>query len=253
LQTHLVEIVADSDETEESWADWATRHVKDNGWKAAGAAVVVAPIIPAGIGAVAVGAGLVSGVQNGIAWLRGSDSIQKIELSRSTTLHDEHGQPVQLGHIYAVHPDEARATLLIAAPDFHSTMVGEQIADLVSFIRSAVRAESIFIEVESEASGSAGGSFWSRFTLKGEAGVAKHHSVELDYVEPDIVPMAADPFWLRMFPEIAAAFQGAKRGAIKRSVSVDTTFGLSASLAEQAGIDGRWLGKQKFNIRAKFA
>ncbi len=47
--------------------------------------------------------------------------------------------------------------------------------------------------------------------------------------------------------------EGAKKGPVKRSVSVDTTFGLSASLAEQAGIDASWLGKHSFNVQASFA
>lgn len=252
VQTQLIEIVADVTVSEESWADWATRNVKENGWKVAGAAVVAAPVIPVGVGAIAVGAGLVSGVQNGFAWLRGSDTIEKIEFSKSTSLHDEHGLPVQPNQIYAIHPDETRANLVIVASEFHNVIVSEQIADLVCFIRGAVRAASINIEVESERNGKISSSFFSRFSLNAEGGVAKHHSVELKYDEPEIVAPTEQPFWLCLFPEIVAAFRGAKRGSVKRSVSVDTTFGLNTSLAEQAGIDLNWLGKQKFVVEARF-
>lgn len=252
MQTRLIEIIPDVVETQEGWGDWATRNVKENGWKAAGAAVVVSPILPVGIGAVAVGAGLVSGVQNGVAWLRGTDTVEKLEYSKAQALRDEQGLPVQVSRTYAFHPDEARLNLVVSASEFHNLIIGEQIADLVSFIRSSVRAESIDIEVEAEKAGKAAGGFLSHFTFKAEGGVAKHHSVQLRYDDPEIIAAEERPFWLRLFPEITAAFKGAQKGCVKRSVSVDTSFGLSASGAKQAGIDLSWLGKQKFNIEAKF-
>lgn len=254
MQTHLIKIVPDPEPSseEENWTDWATRNVKENGWKAAGAALIAAPIIPAGIGAVAVGAGLVSGVQNGIAWLRRTDSIQKIELSTAISLHDGQNKPLQVDQVYAVHPDETRPNLVIVASEFHNVIVGEQIADLVNFIRSSVRANSIKIDVESERQGSASGGFLSRFSFKAEASSRKHHSVDLEYDDPSIVPSSAKLFWLHLFPEVIAAFQGAQRGSVRRSVSIDTTFGVSAALAKHAGIDTSWLGRQRFEVAAKF-
>ena len=252
MQTHLVEIVPDPTSAEESWADWATRNVKENGWKAASAAVVAAPIIPVGVGAIAVGAGLVSGVQNGVAWLRGSDTIQKIEFSKARELLSEQGLPVRLNQVYAVHPDEARSNLIILASEFHNVIIAEQIADLVGFIRNAVRAVSINIEVESERNASVNLGFLSRFSFKAAEGIAKHHSVELRYDDPELVQLPSQPYWLRLFPEIIAAFRGAKRGSVKRTVSVDTTFGITASNAKQAGIDLSWLGKQRFNVSVSF-
>ena len=251
MQTRLVEIIPDIEVAEENWTDWATRNVKENGWKAAGVAVVAAPIIPAGVGAMAVGAGLVSGIQNGITWLRGTDTIAKIEVSKASGLRDAQGLPVQAHQIYAIHPDDARANLVVVASEFHDLIVREQIADLVAFIRSAVRALSIKISVESEKKGSASGLF-SRFSLKADGGVVKHHSVELEYEEPEVVNIVDQPFWLCQFPEIVAAFKGAQRGTMKRNLSVDTTFGFTSSLAEQAGIDLIWLGKQRFVVEVKF-
>jgi hypothetical protein len=252
VQTHLVSIVPDIVVAEETWTDWATRNVKENGWKAAGAAVVAAPIIPAAVGTIAVGAGLVSGVQNGFAWLRGADTIEKLEYSKAGGLRDEHGLPVQVNVTYAVHPDVAKPNSVVVASEFHHVIVREQIADLVAFIRSAVRAVAIRIEVESEGSGKAEGSFFSRFSLKADGAVTKRHSIELEYDDPRKVEATERPYWLRLFPEIVAAFNNAERGTIKRSVSVDTTFGLSASLAKQAGIDLSWLGRQRFDVEAKF-
>jgi hypothetical protein len=253
MQTHLVEIIEDVTVAEESWASWATRNVKENGWKVAGAAVIVSPIIPVGVGAVAVGAGLVSGVQNGVAWWRGSDAIEKREVSNAAALQDERGLPVQIAQIYAIHPDDSRPNLAIIASEFHNVIVSEQIADLVSFIRGAVRALSIHIEVESEGSGKIGGGLLSRFSVTAEGGVTKHHSVELRYDDPEVVVCAEQPFWLCLFPEIVAAFRGAQKGSIKRIVSVDTTFGLNATVAEKAGIDTSWLGRQRFIVEASFA
>ncbi len=254
MQTHLIEIVADVavTEPEENWGDWAYRNVKENGWKAAGAAIIAAPIVPTAVGATLVGAGLVSGVQNGVAWLRGSDTIEKVELGKAGALHDEQGQSVQVEKTYAVHPDEARSNLVILASEFYNVIVAEQIADLVAFIRGAVRAESIKIEVVSEKAGEGGFLSNLGFGVKAKGGVTKQHSVELHYDEPEVVPLAEPPFWLRLFPEIKASVRAAQKGTMKRSMSVDTTFGMTASTAKQAGIDVSWLGRQRFDIEAKF-
>lgn len=252
MQTRLIEIIPDVVEAEEGWADWATRNLKENNWKAAGAAFAIRPIIPVGVGAVAVGAGLVSGVQNGVARLRGTDAVEKLEYSKAEALRDEQGLPVQLNRTYAFHPDETRLNYVISASELHDLVVSEQIADLVSFIRSSVRAVSIEISVESERSGKAVGGFLSLLKIKAEGGVAKHYSVRLRYSDPEVITSEERPFWLRLFPEIVAAFKDARKGCIKRTVSVDTSFGLSASVAKRAGIDLGWLGKQKFNIEAKF-
>lgn len=254
MQTRLIQIISDTQpgEEEEGWAEWATRGVKENGWKVAGAAIIATPVLPAAMGSIAVGAGLVSGVQNGVAWLNGSDEIRKIPLSEAKELRDEHDLPLQVDEYYALHPDESRQNVVILASDFHNVIVGEQIADLVTFIRGSVCAREIRIEVESERSGKLGGSFLSRFSLKAGGGVTKHHSVELSYDDPEVVPMHSEPYWLHLFPEIITAFRGAKKGSIKRSVSVDTTFGLKSSVASKAGIDGDWLGRQKFIVHAQF-
>ena len=126
MQTHLIEIVPDVASVEESWGDWAARTAKENPWKTAGLATGAAAFAP--VGAALVGAGL------GIQWLRGSDKIEQVEVSKAAILHDEQGLPVQAGQSYAVHPDESRSNLVILASEFYNVIIAEQIADLVAFI-----------------------------------------------------------------------------------------------------------------------
>lgn len=144
---------------------------------------------------------------------------------------------------------------VIPASSFHNQIVGEQIAHLVAFIRGTVAAREIKISVFSESGASVavtGRAQRSDLNIEAHAGSARHHSVELRYEQAEIVPSDSVPFWMKSFPEVVAAFHAASKGSVTRSVSIDTSFGLSASLAKSAGIDTNWLGRQRFDIEIKF-
>ena len=256
MQTQLVKIVPDA----VSWSDWAWEGVKENPGKTVGLSLVAVSLLPLEAGVAATGAviGGIAGLAVGAvgSFFRSSETIPEMELKDSSNLSDVYGAPISHGKVYAYHPDLSRKGVVISADAFHSTIVSEQIADLAAFIRSKVRAETIDIAVFAE-SGVAVAVDTAlpsdTLGIKAHAGSARHHSLELRYDEPELVPLRRNPFWLQSFPEIGTAFEDARKGKVKRSVSVDTTFGLSASLAKVAGIDANWLGKQRFEVEATFA
>lgn len=255
MQTRLVKIVPDN----VGWLEKSWNLAKKHPGKAAGVVVATPFLIPLeavlATGGLLVGGttALVVGAAKELFFV--PEQIEKIESSKASNLLDREGTPVTANRIYARHPNIARSNVVIPSEIFHSSMIAEQIADLVGYIRSVVAARRISISVYSESgaalkaesvvqSGKAG--------IKGHVGSVRHHSVDLKYDHPIIVPVSTSLFWLRSFPEIEAAFNGARSGRIERNVSVDTTFGLSASLAKVAGIDMSWLGKQRFEIEAEF-
>ena len=187
-------------------------------------------------------------------WL-GDEKIKQFQIEDALALRDPDGDAPETNRIYALNPDRSRETLIIPAALFHGQIIGEQIAHLVAFIRSTVAAQEIKIIVSSENGATVavtGPVQADDLNIKAHAGSARHHSVELRYDEPEIVPSNGLPFWIKAFPEVVAAFHGATKGSVNRSVVVDTSFGLSASLAKSAGIDTNWLGRQRFAIDVKF-
>jgi len=250
MQTRLIEIVPDS----ESWPAWGSRIVKQHPLKTVAVAVATPIVAIAAIPTAATLAGTAVVSVLGDLWL-GEDRIKRVDAKNALVLHDPEGDAPEANRIYAFHPDRSRANLVIPAASFHSQIVGEQIADLVAFIRSTVAAREIRISVYSENGASvavSGSPQVEDLEIKAHANSSRHHSVDARYDMPEIIPISDLPFWMKSFPEMVAAFHGASKGSVARSVLVDTSFGLSASLAKSAGIDVNWLGRQRFDVEAKF-
>ncbi|MFC3672784.1 hypothetical protein [Novosphingobium pokkalii] len=250
MQTRLIEVVPDM----ESWPAWGARLIRKNPAKtialASATPIVAVAAIPTA--ATLTGVAVVSVIAD--LWLS-DEKIKRVQIKDALALRDPNGDAPETNRIYAFHPDRSRETLVIQAASFHSQIIGEQIAHLVAFIRSTVAAREIKISVFSEngATVAVTGPVQAEdLNIKAHAGSARHHSVELRYDEPEIVPSNGLPFWMKAFPEVVAAFYGATKGSVNRSVLIDTSFGLSASLAKSAGIDTNWLGRQRFAIDAKF-
>lgn len=250
VHTRLIEVTPD----QESWAAWGTRLVRTNPGKTV-AAVVATPIVAAATIPTAATLGTVA-VASIVADLYfGGKQIKQVPVRDVAVLRDPDGEVPTVNEIYAFHPDRSRERLVIPASTFHNLIIGEQIADLVAYIRSTVRAKEIRIGVYSENGAKMAVSAplkASDLEIQAHAGSTRHHSVELRYEDPKVIAIEGMPFWMGAFPEVVAAFRGATRGSVTRSVSVDTSFGLTASLAKAAGMDANWLGRQRFEIEASF-
>lgn len=250
MHTRLIEVIPDR----EGWVAWGTRLVRTNPAKAA-AAIAATPIVAVAAIPTAATLGTVA-VASVVADLYlGDKQIKQVPVKEVAALRDPDGEIPGVNEIYAFHPDRSRERLVIPASTFHSVIISEQIADLVAYIRATVAAKEIRIGVYSENGAKMAVSAPVKandLEIQAHAGSTRHHSVELRYEEPEVIAIEGIPFWMRAFPEVVAAFQGATRGSVTRSVSVDTSFGLSASLAKAAGMDANWLGRQRFEIEARF-
>lgn len=250
MYTRLIEVRPD----QESWAAWGTRLVRTNRVKTV-AAVVATPIVAVAAIPTAATLGTVA-VASVLADLYlGDKQIKQVPVRDVAVLRDPDGEIPNVNEIYAFHPDRSRERLVIPASTFHSLIIGEQIADLVAYIRATVAAKEIRIGVYSENGAKMAVSApvkASDLEIQAHAGSTRHHSVELRYEDPEVVAINGTPFWMRAFPEVVASFHGATRGSVTRSVSVDTSFGLTASLAKAAGMDANWPGRQRFEIEATF-
>lgn len=167
------------------------------------------------------------------------------------------GEVVQQGAIYARHPKPSKQDLLIPAKRLHQVVVNEQIADLVSYLRSTVRVSRLDIYIKSDRglNVSANGvlkavPFRSRITGRQRDETAFHQTFDRPG-RP--LSNTANYVWLDDFPHIQAAAQNARHGSMKVAQAFDFSFGIEADAARLAGIKAEWLSTYTFQIDADFA
>ena len=255
MRTKLVKIVPDT----VGWGEWLWDKAKNNPGRAAGLVVAASFAIPLEA-TVLFGGALIGGITaltvGAVSeFVTSPDQFEKLPLKEAYALRDIEGVPISVNQMYARHPNLDYNNVVLLAENFHSRVIAEQIADLISYIRSVVAAKYINIAVYAESGAhldATGLTKVGNVSVQGHSGTARHHSAENSYAQQIIVPATRSLFWMRNFPEVQAALIGSKEGSFTRSVKVDTTFGLSASLAKVAGIDINWLGKQRFVIRVDY-
>ncbi len=239
--------------------DKALRLVKERPYLAVAAvplAVAKAgPVIATSVAAAA--AGVVAGGE----WrfrrrpLDGVATISKSELKFYRAVGGDH---LREGVVYARHPKVGRRDLLIPAKQFHRHVVNEQIADLVTYLRSTVRITSLKIYIRSES----GFTVRADGSLKGipltsrlMGGKVEETAFEQTFERPARMTSldAARYVWLADFPHIQAAAQNARHGTMRFGQTFDYSFGLDIGVAKAAGIRTDWLSTYTFEIHAAFA
>ena len=252
MKTQLVRIVQDK----EGWIDWAVRQVKENPGKSAAAAAVGAPFLafelPVALasGAAIAGGGLVWD------WWTGSDRIEQIPLSKAIALQDRDGHALKVDQIYAHHPlRRTFPSTVIAADQFHSQMISDQMADIARFLKAHVLLKELRITVSSANGAKLDGTATSGakdLGIRAHMNSSLHHELFQVEENPVIVPYEFEPYWMTEFPEIRAAVAHSSKGSMTRTIGIDTSFGLTASVAQQAGINADWLSKQLFKVEATY-
>lgn len=254
MQTRLIEIVAARAEPG-SVATWRERIRVNPKVGLAGAAVGLA-LLP--VGAVSAAGAAIAGGAAGMFLSRraGVRQITQVTEQEARRFRDQRDQRLVTGSIYAAHPMLRKQNSFITAPDFNDHVLSEQMARIVTFLRSRVPLRSLVIDVVSEETGKIYGAVPTsagKAKVSMEAGTSRAHSLELELNDPVIQPLPRDElFWMRLFPEIVSGVEGATGGRLVRTCRVNTSFGLSLDLAKTAGIGADWLKNRMFQISATF-
>lgn len=252
MQTQLLKIVQD----EEGWGEWLQRIVKENPGTSIAALLAGAPLL-AVEAPIAVASGVaIAGAGMLFDWWNGSDHIEQVPQSKAATLRDIDNHVLQVDRIYARHPlRKAFPTTVVAAEKFHSYMISDQMADIAKFLKAHVRLRTLRITVSAVNGAKLDGSVTRSgqdVGVKAHLNSEVHHELVKHEENPVIVPYETEPYWMGEFPEIRAAIEHSSKGSITRKIGMDTRFGLTASVAAQAGIDANWLSRQLFCIEATY-
>ena len=252
VETKLLRVVQDK----EGWGEWAWRLISENPGKAIVAAPVVAGFAILDAPVALAGGAVVGGLGAAYDWWTGTDRIDEMPASKALTLQDENGAALEVSKVYARHPlRKTYPTTVISADKFHGQMVSEQMADIARFIKGHVPVRTLRITVSSSNGAKLDGSVTSSAKeagIKGHFNAVVHHELFQVEQNPVVTPYDEEPYWIQQFPELRAAMFNASKGVTVRTIESDTSFGLSASVAQQAGINADWLSKQLFRIEATY-
>ena len=182
--------------------------------------------------------------------------FEQLPVSQALMLRDRDGDAVEIDRIYARHPlRKAFPVTVVAAETFHSHMISDQMADIARFLKAHVLLRDLRITVSSATGAKLDGTVTKAgqdFGIKAHLNSSLHHELVQHEENPVIVPYSCEPYWIENFPEIRAAIAHSSKGSMTRTIGMNTTFGLTASVAEQAGIDADWLSMQLFRIEATY-
>ncbi len=156
---------------------------------------------------------------------------------------------------YIRHPKKIKTDILIPASEFHSYIMREQLADIVSYIRANLRVTALDIEItrKNGASVSTKGVF-DGIQLEGKATLNKSRAnkVTIQCDQPlKVSEKRQNYIWMDEFPHIVAMLDEADEGTFTVSESYDLSFGLGLDLAEQIGVDLEWNDNFTFNFMVK--
>ena len=252
MQTQLVKIVSD----QEGWVEWCSRQIRENPGKSAAVALFAVPFIAAEVPVALASGMLIAGGGLAYDWSTGSDRIEQIPMSKAVALRDRDDNPPEIDRIYARHPlRKIFPNTVLAADRFHSHMIADQMADIACFLRAHVLLRKLRITVSSANGAKLDGAVTNgtkNLGIKAHFNSVVHHELILHESHPVLVPYEIEPYWIDQFPEIKASIQQSNKGSITRTIGMDNTYGLTASVAAQAGINIDWLSKQLFRIEASY-
>lgn len=156
---------------------------------------------------------------------------------------------------YIRHPKKIRTDILIPASEFHSYIIREQLADIISYIRANLKITALDIEItrKNGVSVSTNGVF-DGIQLEGKATLKKSSSnkVTIQCEQPlKVSEKKQNYIWMDEFPHIIAMIDEANEGTFTVSESYDLSFGLGLDLAERIGVNLEWSGNFTFNFMVK--
>jgi hypothetical protein len=249
---------AQKEDGDDSRSSRILRRVRERPYVAAAAA----PIALVGAGPLVLGSATAAAVAfiAGGEWRhqrRSNTGIVIIDPAEAARFRALGGDVLREGPVYARHPKPSKRDLLIPAKRFHQHIVNEQIADLVTYLRSTVHVSVLEIRIRSEKGVTVGSngilkSIPLTARLTGKASDETAFSQSFNRPSRLTAPLA-DGDWLADFPHIVAAAEKARHGFMRLAQTFDFSFDLEIGTAKVAGIKADWLSTYTFEVYAEFA
>lgn len=153
---------------------------------------------------------------------------------------------------YIRHPKKARTDCLIPADQFHSFVVREQIADIVSYVRANARVKRLRVSIDSGVGATINAKgIVEGMPLEGSASVKESRAHEV-IIECD-APLKAsekrrDFIWMDDFASTVAAVDDFTGGTIEINEHYDLSFGLDAKVAEMISVGASWMRNYRYHV-----
>ena len=154
---------------------------------------------------------------------------------------------------YIRHPKKSKTDCLIPSASFHKYVVREQIADIVSYVRSNLRVKEMQISVSRGNSGKVGlNGVVDGLPLEGEATIefGDKYSASIKCKRPlKASEKKSNYIWIQEFPHLVASVDNAESGVFEINEEFDLSFGLAAKAAKSIGASASWNTKHRFNFK----
>ena len=175
-------------------------------------------------------------MQEKVYVLSKDDEIERFKDPRGNELVDD---------IYYIrHPKKTKTDCLIPADKFHSFIAREQIADIISYVRSNLNVLSLDLSISNEAAGKVvlSGDL-SGLPLEGNAQFAKKdkYTATIKCTKPLKPSEKKKEFiWMDEFANTQSIVDDAESGTFSIRESFDLSFGMGAKDANRIGINLDW-------------
>jgi len=153
---------------------------------------------------------------------------------------------------YIRHPKKARTDCLIPADQFHSFVVREQIADIISYVRANARVKRLRVSIDSGVGASINTKgIVEGIPLEGSASINESRMHEV-IIECD-APLKAsekrrDFIWMDDFASTVAAVDDLTGGTLEINEHYDLSFGLDAKVAEMISVAASWMRNYRYHV-----
>lgn len=158
---------------------------------------------------------------------------------------------------YIRHPKTARTNWLIPATRFHAHVIGEQISEIVSYIRANASVTYLRVSITDKAGAKLGGNaVIKNVKVEGEAKVSlsKDHEVIITCHAPlKASEKRNDYVWINDFQTTRAAVDAMSSGRFEIRQRSDFSAGLSADVAEMAGVSAEFTKCYDYHVECEVA
>ena len=142
--------------------------------------------------------------------------------------------------------------MLIEADKFHEYIYREQLAEIISYLRSEFKLKYLRIEIKK------GNDFSSFINLpiedipvEGEARVKLGSNRVIEITSERGLKRSekrTDYVWLQDFQELLSVVDNFEDGIFKHTISIDNSFGINAKIANYIKIGTGWINSSQFEI-----